>query len=172
MIGNITLTIAPNSNLSQIVAHIPILKKEMFSINDRIMVFEFDKNTKWLPNYEFKADEYFGTIVDYEYYPDEKPEDIWSPSHKKQPYNMVWRNLVFLHQSVIVVDRMILQDKYIAVALNLLCKIIAAHFPGIYRIEFHPLKQRIKAFYDLFSVIFIFGTLAFVKFRSGKYAEV
>ena len=98
---------------------IPRLTKNLFSVNNKIFICEFDKTQYLRPNYEIKADETFSVLIDDEY-TEKGHEDIWSPNHKKkQLYNFIWRNLYFDKKDLYVVDRMLFQDKGVAVVYYL-----------------------------------------------------
>lgn len=101
----------------RVTSRIPLYKRTIANLSDRIIIFEFDDSKKWRPNYEVKADEMFVVTVDDEYFPGGK-SDIWTPNHKSQPYNFIWRNLLFdkAMRQVYVVDRMNLKDNNIGIA--------------------------------------------------------
>ena len=113
--GEVKLTTSKSFSFKKI----PFLTNEIFSVNDKIFVFEFDKTQYLRPNYEFKADEMLFILIDDEYTV-KGHEDIWSPNHKKkQPYNFIWRNLYFDKGNLYVFDRMLFQDKGIAAVYKL-----------------------------------------------------
>jgi len=112
--GNVNLLTSEKLGLK-----IPFLTKLLFSVNDKIFIYEFDKTQYLRPNYEFKADEMLFILIDDEYTV-KGHEDIWSPNHKKkQLYNFIWRNLYFYKDDLYVVDRMLFQDKGIAAVYKL-----------------------------------------------------